>query len=79
MFRRALAGPGRQVQHRGHIELVRQSLMNSGGNDNEDLWPRSLEGYDVRQPAAAAVWTKCRGCASLPELEALDLARRGLG
>src|SRR5580765_5411730 len=55
--------PRAPVQPRGHIELVRQSPMNSGSNDNEDAWTRSLEGSDVRQPAPAGVGAKCPGCA----------------
>src|SRR5258708_39191100 len=57
----------------------RQSLMNSGGNDNEDVWSRSLEGCAVRQPDPAALWAKCLRFGSPAQLEALDLARRGLG
>src|SRR5690242_1469718 len=59
--RGTVACPRAPVQPRGHTELVRQSPMNSGGNDSEDVWTRSLEGSDVRHPAPAGGEAKCPG------------------
>src|SRR6266446_5072644 len=77
---RLSAGPRSAKCNIGAIpSSSRQSLMNSGGNDNEDVWSRSLEGCAVRQPDPAALWAKCLRFGSPAQLEALDLAGRGLG